>query len=47
MQIEKKDLSRNAKFICKAGLAVGDYHDNMHVVNFEKWIVQKLIQNIP
>lgn len=37
----------NAKLVFKAGLSSGDYHGQMNSVNFEKWINEKLLPNLP
>lgn len=33
--------------IFKSGSTSGDYHDEMNSVNYEKWITEKLIPNLP
>ncbi|KAF8789131.1 Down syndrome cell adhesion molecule-like [Argiope bruennichi] len=37
----------NAGLIFKAGSATGDYHGQMNSDNLKKWIVEKLLPNIP
>jgi hypothetical protein len=36
-----------AELILKAGTASGDYHGQMNSVNFEKWLNEKVIPNLP
>jgi hypothetical protein len=35
-------LFLDAQLIHKAGNATGDYHGQMNVTNFEKWVVENL-----
>lgn len=37
----------NALLIFKSGTKSGDYHDEMNSENYEKWLKQKLIPNLP
>ena len=37
----------NADLVFKAGCATGDYHGQMNNENFEKWVREKLLPNIP
>ncbi|XP_063215599.1 uncharacterized protein LOC134527137 [Bacillus rossius redtenbacheri] len=37
----------NALLVFKAGAASGDYHGQMNAENFEKWLVEKVIPNLP
>nr|XP_042912462.1 uncharacterized protein LOC122272631 [Parasteatoda tepidariorum] len=37
----------NAGLIFRAGSASGDYHGQMNFENFEKWIIERLLPNIP
>lgn len=43
----KSGFVKNAELIFKAGTATGDYHGQMNYDNFEKWLKEKLIPNIP
>ncbi|KAJ4446436.1 hypothetical protein ANN_13132 [Periplaneta americana] len=43
----KNGSLRNAELVYKAGSASGDYHGQMNQVNFEKWVDEKLIPNLP
>ncbi|XP_039285343.1 uncharacterized protein LOC120351576 [Nilaparvata lugens] len=36
-----------AKLIYRAGITTGDYHGQMNNVNFEKWVKEKLVPNLP
>lgn len=37
----------NAELIFKAGNSTGDYHGQMNSTNFEKWVCEKVIPNLP
>ncbi|KAJ4444763.1 hypothetical protein ANN_06560 [Periplaneta americana] len=37
----------NATLIYKAETATGDYHGQMNSVNFNKWVTEKLVPNLP
>ncbi|CAK1591467.1 unnamed protein product, partial [Parnassius mnemosyne] len=37
----------NALLMFKAGTKTGDYHDNMNYENYEKWIKNQLVPNLP
>lgn len=37
----------NACLIFKSGTKFGDYHDEMNSTNYEKWLREKLIPNLP
>jgi hypothetical protein len=37
----------NAEHLYRAGSAMGDYHGQKNVENFEKWIVEKWILSLP
>lgn len=37
----------NADLVFKAGLCTGDYHGQMNRENFTKWLIEKLLPNIP
>lgn len=37
----------NALLVFKAGTKSGDYHDNMNFINYEKWLRNQLIPNLP
>lgn len=43
----KNGFVPNALLIFKAGKASGDYHGQMNSENFEKWLLEKLIPNLP
>lgn len=38
---------QNALLIFKSHTKSGDYHDEMNATNFKKWLVEKLIPNLP
>lgn len=38
---------QNALLIFKSGTKSGDYHDDMNGTNYEKWLREKLIPNLP
>jgi hypothetical protein len=38
---------QGAGLIYKAGSASGDYHCQMNSTNFEKWVREKILQNLP
>ena len=37
----------NALLLFKSGTKSGDYHDEMNGKNYEKWLIEKLIPNLP
>ena len=37
----------NSQLIYKAGSTTGDYHGQMNHINFERWVNEKLLPNIP
>ncbi|XP_045781508.1 uncharacterized protein LOC123878358 isoform X2 [Maniola jurtina] len=37
----------NAKLVCKANSINGDYHDNMNLDNYKKWLTTQLLPNLP
>ena len=37
----------NALLVFKSNQTTGDYHHDMNNMNFEKWLVDKLIPNLP
>uniref|UniRef100_A0A1B6DT43 Tc1-like transposase DDE domain-containing protein n=1 Tax=Clastoptera arizonana TaxID=38151 RepID=A0A1B6DT43_9HEMI len=37
----------NALLVFKAGQKTGDYHNDMNAENYEKWIINKLLRNLP
>jgi hypothetical protein len=37
----------NPQFVYKVGSATGDCHDQMSSANFEKWVAEKLVPNLP
>jgi transposase len=38
---------QGAELIYKAGSVSGDYHGQMNSINFEKWVTEKLLANLP
>ena len=43
----KNGFVNGAELIFKAKTKTGDYHGQMNAVNFEKWVTEKLLPNIP
>jgi hypothetical protein len=37
----------NAQLVFRPGSSTGDYHGQMNSANFEKWVVEKLVPNLP
>lgn len=43
----KNGFITGAHLVFRAGLATGDYHGQMNAENYEKWMREKLIPNLP
>lgn len=43
----EKGFINNALLIFKSGKKTGDYHDDMNYENYERWVKEKLIPNLP
>lgn len=43
----KSGFITGAQLIFKAGLSKGDYHGQMNAINFERWLTNKLLPNLP
>jgi hypothetical protein len=43
----KNRFLEGAELIFKEGSASGDYHGQINSVNFEKWLNEKVIPNLP
>jgi hypothetical protein len=37
----------NADLVYKGECATGDYYDQMNISDFEKWVLDKLVRNLP